>query len=228
MIRISAGVVVVLLLAYAGYFLFLSPIEEPKAPVASAPTIPLVSFETGKQANLIASREDFAAQEWTKQGVVLTANAGPAPDGSTSAYRLVETQESGAHRIIQTIVKMPKAGSYTLSLYVKPAERTLIGFEMLDSNPTNGHYGTATCDMSQKVADRAKDVTHAGVQQLPGGWFRCWAAMPYATDTAAFDFFLIGTDGATTYPGDPKSGLSIWGVQFEPGDAPKGYSTTAP
>jgi hypothetical protein len=118
---------------------------------------------------------------------------------------------------------MTPAPSRTLSLYIKPDERQVIQFEMGD-NPMARH-GIARFDLSEKaVIAEIGDVTDAGIQELPGGWYRCWVAMPYAGVTEGFDFSLMDQNGLVNYPGDGRSGLFIWGVQFEPGSEPRDYS----
>jgi hypothetical protein len=59
---------------------------------------------------------------------------------------------------------------------------------------------------------------------LPDGWFRCWAAMPYTGDTADLALALLGVHAAVIYAGSSSAGVLIWGVQFEPGDRPRGYA----
>jgi hypothetical protein len=74
------------------------------------------------------------------------------------------------------------------------------------------------------VVYESGDVDRAGMQALPDGWLRCWAAMPYSSDNAVFDFALMGRHAERVYRGNSSTGLLIWGVQFEPGDGPRAYA----
>jgi hypothetical protein len=117
---------------------------------------------------------------------------------------------------------------HTLSLFVKPAERIAMQFEMRDQGP--GKYGIVQFNFHDAaVAYESGDVSEAGLQALPDGWFRCWAAMPYSGDTAVFNVALLGSHAAQVYRGRGWgwAGILIWGVQFEPGDRPRGYAGAA-
>lgn len=183
----------------------------------------LSNLETGSGPNLAADRENFAVGQWRPEGLSITANAMLAPDGSNTAIRFTETQVPGRHRIETTVGGLEAGAVYTLSIYARPGERGLLQLEMRDFHP--GKYGQSRFDLDQVSAfGEAGDVLAAGMQKLPGGWLRCWVAMPYVDDTAVFNFALLAADQANQYTGDGTSGLYVWGVQFEPGERPKGYS----
>src|SRR5262249_41800216 len=77
------------------------------------------------------------------------------------------------------------------------------------------------------VLSKSGNVVAAGVQRLTEGWYRCWAAMPFATDHVGFNFALLTSRGNHSYRGDGKSGVLIGGAQLEPRDRPTGYARAA-
>jgi hypothetical protein len=174
--------------------------------------------------NLARPSGAFTSNRWRPERVTVVPNAAIAPDGTKTAFRLVETTDNGLHRIETDVTGATASEVHTLSLYVKPAERGAIYFEMRDGGP--GKYGVADFDlMSKTVAGQSGDVMDAGMQELPNGWYRCWAAMPYATGTVVFNFTLQGSsDDKNKYVGNSQAGLLIWGVQFEPGNQPRAYA----
>jgi hypothetical protein len=179
-------------------------------------------LELGKGPNLAAANSDFASSLWRADSAAVTPNAAIAPDKTSTAARLVETAHNDRHRIETTVAGATAGAVHTLSLYVQPAERGQIQFEMRDRKV--GKYGTARFDLARKaVVAEAGDVSDSGIQELPDGWFRCWAAMPYATDAVVFNFGLTTASGVS-YFGNSGAGLLIWGVQLEPGDHPGGYA----
>jgi hypothetical protein len=222
--RTGAFVFAFLLLGFAGYLYYAAP--ERRRVILTSEVLtkaqPVHSFETGKGPNL--SSKDFSPAQWQLARVTVVPNAAIAPDGGKSAVRLTETTENGWHRIRTRVGGATPGAVHTLSFYVKPAERTLIQFEMRDEQP--GRDGSARFDLKRKVVvAETGDVRDAGIQQLPNGWYRCWAAMPYASDMALVTFDLLMANGElVSYEGDPQAGLLIWGVEFEPGDHPSGYS----
>jgi hypothetical protein len=183
---------------------------------------PISGLEPGEGPNLAADSADFTESNWKAENVALVPDAAIAPDKKNAAVQLVERPQNGWHRIETTVFGARAGEIYTLSLYVKPMERRQIQFEMRDAK--GGKYGVARFDLDRKavVAEKA-DVSDAGIQELPDGWFRCWAAMPYDTNLATFNFALI-TARKPIYQGNGGAALLIWGVQFEPGDHPGGYA----
>lgn len=224
--RMTDGVVVFVLLVLAGFLYYAAPVH-PQVSLTEAPSLvraqPIPGLERGTGANIALQVRDFSGARWRADNVTVVSNAGIGPDRAKTAYRLIETNVDGFHRIETKITGASPGQFNTVSLFVKAAERSGIRFEMRDEQP--GKYGIVVFDLLQKVITGGSgDVSDAGMQELPDGWYRCWAAMPFATGTAVFNFALLAEDGAGTYPGNGRSGLLIWGVQFEPGDdRPRGY-----
>jgi hypothetical protein len=215
--RVCDGVFVVLLLGLAGYLYHEAPqhpvvVLDQKPPLVVAQ--PVAGPQIGKGPNLAETVANFADTRWRADNVALQPNAATAPDQTKSAFRLAETSRDDRHRIETSIDGITPGQGYTLWLYVKPAERSRIGFEMRDGKI--GKYGFAIFDVAHKAAiTESGDVSDSGIEELPDGWFRCWATMPYATNQAVFNFALI-TAGRVSYWGSSGSGLFIWGVHFEP------------
>jgi len=179
---------------------------------------------TGNGANLAATRQDFAnTNQWPRGGAVIDAGAGTSPDGTNDAYRLGEGATTAIHRIMTILTGVVAGSDYTLSVFVKPTGRSLFELEMGDL-PT-GRYGFIRYDLAKKVVvDASNGLSAFGLQELPDGWFRCWVAMRYDSDKMSFDFTLLDDEDDDKYPGAPGMGVLIWGVQFEPGDRPLGFS----
>jgi hypothetical protein len=223
--RLRDAVFIVLLIGLAGFLYQEAPRHpvvalEEKPPLVVAQPVP--GLQIGKGPNLAAPVANFADARWRSDSATLVPSAATAPDHTTTAFRVVETARNDRHRIETAIGGITPGETYTLSLYVKPAERGQIQFEMRDGKV--GKYGIAGFDLFRKaVVTESGDVSDSGIQELPDGWFHCWAAMPYATDLVVFNFALITASGVS-YWGSGGAGLFIWGVQIEPGDHPGGYA----
>jgi len=181
------------------------------APASVAQNGPPPVAQQVRGINLALEASDFTGPQWQPEGVMVRAdNIG---SGTSTAFKLVETADNGMHRIETHARRLAPGDVHTLSVFLRPGDRTNIRFEMRDDQ--KGKYGIAVFDLlHQKVLGKSGDVTNAGIQAMPNGWFRCWATMPYATDSAVFNFALLDANGAASYPGDGRSGLSIWGPFF--------------
>jgi hypothetical protein len=224
--RMTDGIIVALLLVLAGY---LYSQEHPHATDALTGRLPravagpVQAFERGRGPNLASQVAIFTGGRWRLDQVAIVPGAAVAPDGSKTADRLVETSDYDRHRIEAAVSGVTPGQVYTLSVFVKPAGRIAMQFEMRGEKP--GKSSIVQFNFNDAAVTYAGgDVSDAGVQALPGGWFRCWAAMPYSGDTAVFNFALLGWQSAATYRGNESAGLLIWGVQFELGDRPRGYA----
>jgi hypothetical protein len=192
---------------------------------ATAQAVPGVI--TGNGVNLALQPGGMQTKRWRKDDVSVTPDAATSPDGTQTASLMAASQTNSLHRI-ETSVSGASPGQYhTLSVYAKPVGQSAIQLEMRDATPP-GRYGLSICDLEQGVVSTVHgDVINAGLQQLPSGWFRCWAAMPYATDQVVFNFAIVRQREGNSYSGDGKSGLLLWGPQFELGTTVGGYSAGA-
>lgn len=227
--RTISLVVVALILVLAGYLYFQSAPHrtvEPVAPTALVTAVPIGGLEKGTGENLAAARADFSGQPWAQDGVKVTPNAAAAPDGSNAAALLAETGGAGRHRILTTVQgTVPEI--YTLSVFAKSKERHGVMLEMTDEK---NKYGRAIFDLSRKVlVSKFGDVADAGLQALPDGWLRVWAAMPYDRDVIGFNIAIMDPDNPDNpiYSGSNGDGLFIWGVQLEKAKKPGGYHEVA-
>jgi hypothetical protein len=199
-----------------------APINQPTAP-AKQPDKPKSAAAAVPAPNLAAARQHFASAEWRLEGVTVAASAGIAPDGSNGAALVAETAGDGRHRLeVAPVAGATPGAIHTLSVYVKPASQTAMALEMRDAHTVK--YGLVKFNLAQTaVVGKTGDVTDAGIEPLPGGWFRCWAAMPYGGDVAVFNIALADGD-QLLYPGRAGSGVLIWGVKLEQGTQPTLYT----
>ncbi len=238
MLRVLGGLVVVVI-SFAATLLFFSYLDGTKAPVTTAP-----SAESKPQApsskppaeqikpptastgtNLISPSEDFSHANWKLERASIIADAEIAPDGKKTADKLVESQENGVHQISTTVLGIRANSTYTVSIFVKPAARDGMLFEILDTRA--GKYGTARFNLREAAPPvKAGDILDVGMEKASNGWIRCWATMPFATDKALLNFAMVGPT-SQVYTGDGKSDLMIWGAQLENASRPGDYQAAA-
>lgn len=174
-------------------------------------------------ANLCLQSESFDASAWVKVNVVVTPNVLAAPDGSTSAD-LVAPTSAGAF-MNQTIANMPGA-TYTHSCFFKPgnfqwlrfvvqsasgAQSSQFWFDLVNRTPGVG-----------LVAAGTPVIVAYGIDDMGGGWTRCWATVQIPVETSVSLVLLASTgNGFTAQP--VAAQYYAWGAQIEQGSRPTSY-----
>jgi hypothetical protein len=165
--------------------------------------------------NLIAFSEQFDNAAWTKTRATITANTEAAPDGATTADKIISTAVNDSHFIKRDVL----SAVMTLSVYAKQGEYTHLklatnahGFEASYFNLSNG-------TVAQQGANHVAIISSVG-----NDWYRC-----SITPTDAFASAFIENSGNTASPthlGDGTSGIFIWGAQLELGSTATTYNPT--
>jgi hypothetical protein len=174
---------------------------------------------TGR-VNLLTFTEQFDNAAWTKAGTTVTANAGVAPDGTTTADKLIETATTGSH-LVRGGAGVPLNGVNTISVYAKAAERSAIVISLIGS-PFNAAY----FDLSGVQARVLNGGSNATIQNVGDGWYRCSYQTASLTSYTG-DIYVAVTDDysrdAIGYTGNGTSGIFIWGAQLETGSTATAY-----
>jgi endoglucanase len=153
---------------------------------------------------------NFAA--WTGDGASRTANATTAPDGATTASKVVEGSGSGIHEMYLVQNFTPP-----WVIYAKAAER---GYIHICAVPSGGVY-TVVVDLSSgAVTDTHSSGTVPGsgvvTESMGSGWWKITIAMsvtitalniapsPTATETPTNEFL------DPVYTGNGSSGIYVW------------------
>lgn len=176
------------------------------------------------RTNLFTYSEQFDNAAWTKNAASVTANAGTAPDGMTTADKLIPNTTSNVHGIYSTATF--GAGNFTFSVYAKAAGYPRLGMRSYDGA---AYVMFATFDLSAGTVVSATGGT-ATITDEGDGWYRC-SVTAYGTNLGA----VVGTwieslpDGVavqTAFVGDGTSGTLIWGAQMEVGLEATSYLPT--
>ena len=161
--------------------------------------------------NLLTYTEQFDNAIWVKGNASVSQNAETAPDGTTTADKLIENSATSTHQIYQNY-QSPIVQNITFSVYAKAAERNVIA--LLEPNGTERTFNLSTGVATGSGAS----MVNAG-----NGWWRC-VASGQAIDTANRSYAVRLSNGSTTnYAGDGTSGAFIWGAQLEVGSTASVY-----
>lgn len=171
------------------------------------------------RTNLLTYSQAFDNAAWTKGTASVSANAVAAPDGATTADKIVASSSTAtSHYVSQQFASSPADNTtYTISVYAKAAELTKLLIQVRDKA---AGYGTQTFDISAVSATAGGTVSSTGrITSVGSGWYRCSVTWSVGTgsslSTFATEIFLLNASGSVSFSGDGSSGLYLWQAQSE-------------
>ena len=164
------------------------------------------------RVNLLKYTEEVDNGVWNLAGTTVTPNATIAPDGTTTADKVIANTVLSQHRVDQTSTST--AGVQTLSAYVKNAGYGYtwmrigsVGAVVNIANGVTGFVSTGVTVQSQDVGNgwrRVAITTSAGANEIAR-------------------INMMPTSATADYTGDGTSGIYIWGAQLEEANEATGY-----
>lgn len=177
----------------------------------------------GARTNLLLQSEDLATT-WENTVSSESVNAGVAPDGTTTADKLIPDNGTASGRITQTGLTISANTTYTYSVFAKGAEFSLVRLRVGDGDFSD--TADVTYDASDGTVSSAAAVTGAWTnpsstaKQYPNGWWRF--TLTFTATTNAGDRVQLWC----TNTGDGTSGILLWGAQLEAGSFASSYIPT--
>ena len=174
----------------------------------SRPTYGIVPA-TGRR-NLLTYSEQFDNAAWVKDYATVTANAASAPNGTTTADKLIATAVNSGHGVYQGIA-IVTSSSYTLSAYFKSGEYAFASLAGYDNDTFFGMF-----DLTLGTVVNATGLSSSSITSVGNGWYRCTISRT-ATVTGTSYWYArpFPTSVYTGYTGDGTSGIYLWGAQLE-------------
>ncbi len=159
------------------------------------------------RTNVLLRSNEFDNASWTATNSTVTANAGSAPDGTTTADKIIATVASAQHRVDQTAVN--SAGTACFSVFLKAAEYSFATIRI-------GAFG-GIVDLSNGSVSGVSVGYTMTATAFPNGWYRCvLTGVALLNDTVRINV-QNATGFALSFAGDGTSGILAWGAQFELG-----------
>lgn len=177
-----------------------------------------------QRTNLCPRSEEFSDASWSKFNATVSANAGAAPDGATTAD-LVYPSSTGAltGQCYRAIASGISSGNVvTVSCFVKAAGKTFAYIAPIQNSFSPAAYFNLS---TGAVTNVAGGVT-ASIQQFPNGW---WRIVATSTAGAGPYYAVVGsTDaaGAGTNTVSGTNGILAWGMDVEVGSFATSYIPT--
>ena len=161
--------------------------------------------------NLLLRSEEFDNASWGEANTTVTANAAVAPNGTTTADKLVG---SGGTNPFMWAGGFSDTSAHVISVYAKAAELSWI--RLTNENAarsaawfdlSSGAVGTVTGSASPS----------ASIESAGNGWYKCSLSLPTFSVAASTDVVIAVTNADNTtvgYTGDGTSGIYIWGAHL--------------
>lgn len=193
-----------------------------QATLASRPTYGIVPL--GGRRNLLTRTEEFNDAVWVKANSSITANAVSAPDGTTTADKLVENTANSTHTASQAFTTSAST-SYTFTVYAKAETRGHLDLAALTGFTTNPIVRFTLSGSGTSSVRQGNPTPSHSIQSVGDGWYRCQINVTtVAGGSSSFQVALaLDASSSNFYTGDGTSGLFLWGAQLETGSSATAY-----
>lgn len=170
--------------------------------------------------NVLTQTNDFSHADWTKSETTVTANYFTAPDGTTSADRIIEDTSTGEHYVLQSKTRVNEAADWCFAIALAPGDvgglRNRAQLRIIDSGSTNAI--SAQFDLlngtisSAATAGGATANPRAFIKPMGLGYYYCAIVgqMPASDTTIRGVVNLIENPSTTSYTGASSRNIAAW------------------
>ena len=166
-----------------------------------------------QRTNLLTASEAMHTSPWGLAAATAVANDGVAPDGTTTADKVISTGGG----VFRAGVGVANSTAYTYSVFLKHVAGTgvvsAVGFERFGSTPL---AGTSSFNLLTGAIVNGAAVQSSSITRYPNNWYRVSVT---ATSTDV-------TTTVVNYAAASGNEFLIWGAQLETGAFPTSYIPT--
>jgi len=172
----------------------------------------VVSFTDISENELLYS-QTFQTS-WTNTAMTITADSTTAPDGTTTADKIVPTTASTTHFLYQSPTT---SGATTLSIYAKTSGYDWIKLFMVNSSTCSANFNISTGVLGTTGGSAFSTSTITDVGE---GWYRCTMTNTGAIASGNSGAYVTSVESnpptsGLTESGNGTDGAFWWGAQLE-------------
>jgi hypothetical protein len=156
---------------------------------------------------------------WTANEYSIATNSVIAPDGTTTASKIVLNNGITGSYNIEKLANVSINNFYTFSIHAKAGEFSIFNFDTQDSYFAQVNV---VVDLSTgSIIEKGVDVIDSSITDVGNGWYRI--VMTGVAIATGSNKFIIRNFEDT---GDGSSGFYLWGAQLEQRDTVTAYTAT--
>lgn len=164
--------------------------------------------------NLLTYTEQFDNAVWSKSSVSVVADAAVAPDGTTTADKLISAASGASYNISSSTATVLSGYSYTGVVHLKAGEIGTNVQVLLQSSAVwpGGTYPSVTVNLTTGAITGSSNVSASSITSLGNGWYR--VTLTQTTSSAGSSGVRVAPTAGSA--GDGTSGIYAWGADFRP------------
>ena len=194
---------------------------DPRITFARASTATYYGTQTAKaEENLLLQSQTLDVSPWLTVAASVTANTSTAPDGTSTADKLIPDTASAAHYVRQVVTGT--AQTYAYSVFAKADGYSWL--QLWDAFDT----GFANFDVTNGVTGQVSAGVTSSITSVGSGWYRCTIVKSLTAASQQMRIGVYDSDANrnASFTGDGTSGILLWGAQLEQRDAVTAYTPT--
>lgn len=186
---------------------------------------PLGMLVEEQRTNALTYSSEFDNAAWSSKAALNTTgtpawvNVGVAPDGTTTADRIIPNTNSDFHYIGRTVT-VTSGIAYTASFYAKNDGYGFI--RLYDATSGSNTVFTLSGAGSTSSVTGTPSITPIGTN----GWYRCTLTFTTSSTSCQPSLYPQSTASMVAFAGDGSSGVLLWGAQLEAGSFATSYIPT--
>ena len=176
--------------------------------------------------NLITYSQAFTGATWFQTyaggGVTVTDNNTTAPDGTSTAAKILAQNVNNSHGLYE--IATYAAATYTYSQYFKAGTYNFVTLDFSNTGVLGATFNLSTGTVGFTNANVTSSITSVG-----SGWYRCSITTAIGTAGTNYpEFYLSGSGTANTrsWSATGTEYVYTWGAQLELGSVASSYTPT--